>query len=132
MNRMFAKKHGWLLVGALTLVGCNGADVSFNYYDDPPRRTYVQPVVVEEHHHHDPVIVERTVVVPHGHHCNHHCDHYYNGSSYVVVRKGHVHGPGCGHDLVKGRWVVIGKARSPNPEPRPSGKYVEPRGNSRR
>ncbi len=28
------------------------------------------------------------------------------GSKWVVVRKGHVHGRGCGHVRIKGRWTI--------------------------
>lgn len=118
MNRLIRVALG--AAAAAIAVGCNGGHMSFHYYDDRP--------VVERRVVHQPVVVERTtVVVPSGHICNHHCDHYYDGAVYYRVVKGHVHGPGCGHDLVTGRWVVVGKARSSEPPPpRPTTRRVTP------
>lgn len=117
LNRLIGAVLG-VAVGAL--VGCDGSHMSFHYHDDD--RPVVERRVVRQ-----PVVVERTVVVPSGHICNHHCDHYYDGAVYFRVSKGHVHGPGCGHDLVSGRWVVIGKARSRElPPPRPTVKRSAP------
>ena len=45
------------------------------------------------------------VAVAPGHVCAGDCDHYYDGGRYYYV-KGHRHGPGCGHVLRGGVWVV--------------------------
>jgi hypothetical protein len=45
------------------------------------------------------------VAVAPGHVCVGDCDHYYHGGRYYYVR-GHHHGPGCGHVLRGGVWVV--------------------------
>jgi hypothetical protein len=45
------------------------------------------------------------VAVAPGHACIGDCDHYYHGGRYYYV-KGHRHGPGCGHTLRGGVWVV--------------------------
>jgi hypothetical protein len=45
------------------------------------------------------------VAVAPGHVCVGDCDHYYDGGRYYHVR-GHRHGPGCGHVLRGGVWVV--------------------------
>jgi hypothetical protein len=40
--------------------------------------------------------------------CGHHChEHYWDGGR-VVVMKGHVHGPGCGHDWNGRYWISVG------------------------
>jgi hypothetical protein len=67
------------------LAGCEGG-VAVNYYDSPPRH--------------------RVVHVDHGHICSHTCHHYWSGGEFVIVR-GHRHGPGCGHTLHEGRWIVV-------------------------
>ena len=43
------------------------------------------------------------VAVAPGHVCVGDCDHYYSGGHYY---RGHRHGPGCGHVLRAGVWVV--------------------------
>ena len=72
-----------VLVGLLG--GCEGG-VAVNYYDSPPRH--------------------RTVHVEHGHVCGHTCHHYWSGGEFIILR-GHRHGPGCGHALREGRWMVV-------------------------
>jgi hypothetical protein len=75
------------LVGLVGLLpGCEGG-VAVNYYDaDPPRH--------------------RTVHVEHGHVCGHTCSHYWSGGEFIILR-GHRHGPGCGHSMHEGRWIVV-------------------------
>jgi hypothetical protein len=48
----------------------------------------------------------RHVVVDRGHVCSDPCDHYCDDDGRWIVVRGHRHGPGCGHHLVSGRWVV--------------------------
>jgi hypothetical protein len=62
-----------------------------------------EPVVIVR----EPVVRERgpVVVVEAGHRCNAYCNHYYSGTAWVAVPR-HVHGPGCGHVLVRGTWTV--------------------------
>ena len=47
---------------------------------------------------------EAVAVAP-GHVCVGDCDHYYHGGRYYYAH--HRHGPGCGHVLRNGVWVVV-------------------------
>ena len=48
-----------------------------------------------------------------GHRCDSTCRyHVYDGSRFVYLRH-HRHGPGCGHALINGRWVVARSASAP-------------------
>jgi len=54
------------------------------------------------------------VVVAPGHACSDICTHYYHRGHFYLV-EGHRHGPGCGHALQQGLWIVMEDAR---PSPR--------------
>ena len=56
---------------------------------------------------HDPGPPPRKrVVTEHRHGPNCGCVFDRSGSKWVAVEQGHVHGPGCGHARVNGRWVL--------------------------
>lgn len=61
------------------------------------------------------IVVARTPSHVHVDHvCGPSChDHYWDGGKIVVIRGRHRHGPGCGHILEGGHWM-IGVARGPN------------------
>ncbi len=69
----------WLMVVALSLLG-----TAAGCYVEPNR--------------------ER-VVVDQDHRCTDRCTHYYH-SGHWYVAEGHRHGPGCGHVLRGGVWIV--------------------------
>ncbi len=85
---MCKRVHLMALAVGLTIMGLGCADgsFSFNYVEEEP------PV--------------RVVHVEPAHVCTHACAHYYHDGHYVVVKRGHHHGPGCGHVFVDGRWMV--------------------------
>ncbi|MEK6798716.1 MAG: hypothetical protein AABZ12_07115 [Planctomycetota bacterium] len=73
------------LSAALFMLGCEGG-VQFHYHDDDPP--------------------PHAVIVEYGHACTPACVHYWDGTRFVVVRRGHHHGPRCGHVLSDGKWTL--------------------------
>lgn len=86
-----------------------------------------QWIVIEAHHHHGPgcghefnghhwIVVrsnrpaprpvpQRVVRVEHDHH-DAHCGCVHDGRAWIQIDIGHVHGPGCGHVYIEGRWSI--------------------------
>jgi hypothetical protein len=65
-------------------------------------------VVVEPRHPRRTVVVEepprRVVHVEHVHDA--HCGCAWDGRVWITVGTRHVHGPGCGHTYIRGRWTI--------------------------
>jgi hypothetical protein len=75
-----------LSLGLIGVKGCSEGSFGFSYTEEapPPRMVVVEPA----------------------HICTHACAHYYHEGEYLVVRRGHRHGPMCGHAFDGRRWVV--------------------------
>jgi len=56
-------------------------------------------------HEHGYVRTGARVRIEPGHICTGGCNHYYNRKHWYHA--GHVHGPGCGHAMRGGVWIVL-------------------------